>query len=174
MPNKQKEDQVAALTERFQNAASVAVTDYSGLTVEKATLLRKELRQKNVGYLVAKNTLLKIAANQAGLKGMDSYLTGQTAIAFGTEDPGPMAKVLFDFAKTSEKPKIKAIFIEGRLYAGAEIERVAKLPNREQLLSQLVGNINAPLQNFVFTLNAVARDFVGTIDALKEKQSKSQ
>lgn len=174
MPNKQKADQVAALTERFQHAASVAVTDYSGLTVEKATLLRKELRQKNVGYLVAKNTLLKIAAHQAGLKGIDSYLTGQTAIAFGTEDPGPMAKVLFDFGKTTEKPKIKAIFIEGRLYSGAEIERVAKLPSREQLLSQVIGNIIAPLQNFVFTLNAVARDFVGTIEALKEKQSKSQ
>ena len=174
MPNKQKADQVAALTERFQHAASVAVTDYSGLTVEKATLLRKELRQKNVGYLVAKNTLLKIAAHQAGLKDIDSYLTGQTAIAFGTEDPGPMAKVLFDFGKTSQKPKIKAIFIEGRLYTGAEIERVAKLPSREQLLSQLVGNIIAPLQNFMFVLNAVTRDFVGTVEALKEKQSKSQ
>jgi large subunit ribosomal protein L10 len=174
MPNKQKADQVAALTERFQHAASVAVTDYSGLTVEKATLLRKELRQKNVGYLVAKNTLLKIAAHQAGLKDIDPYLTGQTAIAFGTEDPGPMAKVLFDFGKTSEKPKIKAIFIEGRLYTGAEIERVAKLPGREQLLSQVIGNIIAPLQNFMFTLNAVTRDFVGTVEALKEKQSKSQ
>jgi large subunit ribosomal protein L10 len=174
MPNKQKVDQVAALTERFQNAASVAVTDYTGLTVEKATLLRKELRQKNVGYLVAKNTLLKIAAHQAGLKGIDSYLTGQTAIAFGTEDPGPMAKVLFDFGKTSQKPKIKAIFIEGRLYSGAEIEKIAKLPSREQLLSQVIGNIIAPLQNFMFMLNAVTRDFVGTVEALKEKQSNSQ
>jgi large subunit ribosomal protein L10 len=174
MANQQKTDQVAALTVKFQNAASVAVTDYSGLTVEKATLLRKELRQKNVGYLVAKNTLLKIAAHEAGLKDIDSYLTGPTAIAFGTEDPGTMAKILYDFGKTNEKPKIKAIFIDGRLYPGAEAERIAKLPGRDQLIAQVVGNIMAPLQNLVFTLNAVTREFIGTVDALKEKQSKSQ
>jgi len=174
MPNKQKVDQVTTLTERFQNAASVAVTDYSGLTVEKATLLRKELRLKNVGYLVAKNTLLKIAAHEAGLKDIDPFLTGPTAIAFGTEDPGTMAKVLYDFGKTNEKPKIKAIFIEGRLYPGAEAERIAKLPGREMLLAQLIGSVEAPLSNFVFTLNGVMQKFVGTIEALKEKQSKSQ
>jgi large subunit ribosomal protein L10 len=174
MANQQKTDQVAALTEKFQNAASVAVTDYSGLTVEKATLLRKELRQKNVGYLVAKNTLLKIAAHEAGLKDIDSYLTGPTAIAFGTEDPGTMAKILYDFGRTNEKPKIKAIFIDGQLYPGAEAERIAKLPGRDQLIAQVVGNIMAPLQNLVFTLNAVTREFIGTVEALKEKQSKSQ
>ncbi len=174
MANQQKVDQVAALTEKFRHAASIAVTDYSGLTVEKATLLRKELRQKSVGYLVAKNTLLKIAAHEAGYNEIDSYLTGPTAIAFGTEDPGPMAKVLFDFGKTNEKPKIKAIFVEGRHYSGVEAERIAKLPGREQLIAMVVGNITAPLQNFVATLNAVTRDFIGTVEALKEKQSKSQ
>jgi large subunit ribosomal protein L10 len=174
MPNQQKTEQVAVLTKKFQNAASVAVTDYSGLTVEKATLLRKELRQKNVGYLVAKNTLLKIAAHEAGLKDIDAYLTGPTAVAFGSEDPGTMAKVLYDFGKANEKPKIKAIFIDGCLYPGAEAERIAKLPGREQLLAQVVGNIVAPIRSLIFTLDGVMRNFVGTIEALKEKESKSQ
>ncbi len=174
MPNKQKIDQVATLAERFRHAASVAVTDYSGLTVEKATLLRKELRQKNVGYLVAKNTLLKIAAHEAGLKDIDSFLTGPTAIAFGTDDPGAMAKVLFDFGKANEKPQIRAFFIDGQLYSGAQIERVSKLPTRDQLIAQVVGDVVAPLRKFIFTLDAVTRDFIGTVEALKEKQSKSQ
>jgi large subunit ribosomal protein L10 len=174
MPSKEKIDQVAVLTETFRNAPSVAVTDYSGLTVEKATLLRKELRQKQIKYLVAKNTLLKIAAKEAGINGLDDYLTGPTAVAFGTGEPGVMAKILYDFGKQNAKPKIKAIYAEGKLYPAAEAEVIAKLPSRDQLIAQVLGNIEAPIRNFIGTLDAVIRDLVGTIDAVKEKMSKSQ
>jgi large subunit ribosomal protein L10 len=167
MPNKQKADQVAALTERFQHAASVAVTDYTGLTVEKATLLRKELRQKNVGYLVAKNTLLKIAAHQAGLKDIDSYLRVDCdSIRDGRSDRWRSPFIRNQHGKSRRSSLKESIF-------GREIRRVAKLPSREQC-TQVTGNLLAPVQNLVFTLNAVTRDFIGTVEALKEKQSKSQ
>lgn len=171
MPNKEKIDQVAILTETFRNAPSVAVTDYSGLTVEKATILRKELRQKHIKYLVAKNTLLRIAAKEAGINGLDDFLTGPSAVAFGTEEAGVMTKILYDFGKQHQKPTIKAIYLDGKLYSGAEADRIAKLPGKEILMSMLVGSITAPIQSFIGTLDAVIRDLVGTIDAVKEKMS---
>jgi large subunit ribosomal protein L10 len=173
MPNQVKIDQVAVLTDIFKNSPSVAVTDYSGLTVDKATRLRKELRDKKIKYVVAKNTLLKIAAKNAGMNGLDEYLTGPSAVAFGTEDAGAMAKIIFDFGKQNEKPSIKAMYVEGNVYPATQAEKIAKLPTKDQLMAMVCGNITAPIQNFVGTLDAIVRNFIGTVDALKEKMSQS-
>lgn len=174
MPNQEKIAEVAEITERFRKASTLAVTDYSGLTVEKATMLRKELRQKNISYLVAKNTLLKIAAKEAGVNGLDKFLSGPTAVAFGPSDPGAVAKILYDFGKQHERPTIRAICIDGQVYGGADVERIAKLPSRDELAARVCGNIVAPISNFVGTLDAVIRKFVGTVNAIKEKIDKQQ
>jgi large subunit ribosomal protein L10 len=173
MPNQTKIDQVAVLTDIFKQSPSVAVTDYSGLTVEKATRLRKELRDKKIRYVVAKNTLLKIAAKNAGMDGLDDYLKGPSAVAFGSEDAGAMAKIIYDFGKANEKPAIKAIYLEGNVYPAAAAEKIAKMPTKDQLMAMVCGNITAPIQNFVGTLDAVIRKFIGTVDALKEKMNQS-
>ncbi len=171
MPNQQNIEKVNELTDTFKSAQCVAVTDYAGLTVEKATLLRSELRKKNIRYIVAKNTLMKIAAKEAGINGLDNYLTGPTAVALGQEDPGAMAKILFDFGKTNQKPQIRAIYIDGVVYGGADSERIAKLPGRDQLIAMVVGSVTAPLSGFVGTLDGIVRKFVGTLDAMKEKMA---
>ncbi len=171
MPNQQNIEKVNQLTDTFKSAQCVAVTDYAGLTVEKATLLRSELRKKNIRYVVAKNTLMKIAAKEAGINGLDKFLTGPTAVALGNEDPGALAKILFDFGKANQKPEIRAIYIDGAVYGGAEAERIAKLPGREQLIAMVVGNVAAPLSGFVGTLDGVIRKFVGTLEAMKTKMA---
>ncbi|MFH2056451.1 MAG: 50S ribosomal protein L10 [bacterium] len=169
MPNQEKIKQVEELSELFKGAPSVAVTDYVGLTVEKMTDLRKQLRDAKIKYLVAKNTLLRLAATEAGRGDLNEHLVGPTAIAFGGEDVGQMAKILYDFGKTNEKPEIRAIHVEGTLYVDADVERIAKLPSRDQLIAQAIGMITAPLQQFVGTLNGVLQQFVLTIEAIKDK-----
>lgn len=171
MPNQENIDKVAALTETFKASQCVAVTDYAGLTVEKATKLRADLRKRDFKYVVAKNTLLKIAAKEAGYTGLDSHLKGPSAVAFGFDDPGALAKILFDFGKENQKPQLRAIFVEGQVYSGSEIERIAKLPSRDMLASQVIGNINAPISSFVGTLDGIIRKFVGTLEAMKEKMA---
>ncbi len=171
MPNQQNIEKVNQLTDTFKSAQCVAVTDYAGLTVEKATQLRSELRKKNIRYVVAKNTLMKIAAKEAGINGLDKFLSGPTAVALGNEDPGALAKILFDFGKANQKPEIRAIYIDGAVYGGAEAERIAKLPGRDQLIAMVVGNVTAPLSGFVGTLDGVIRKFVGTLEAMKTKMA---
>lgn len=171
MPNKQNTDKVAALTETFKASQCVAVTDYAGLTVEKATKLRSDLRKKSIKYVVAKNTLLKIAAKEAGFNGLDNYLTGPSAVAFGHEDPGALAKILYDFGKENQKPEVRAMYVEGKVYGAKEVERIAKLPSKEMLVAMVVGNVAAPLSGFVGTLDGVIRKFVGTLEAMKTKMA---
>lgn len=169
MPNPAKVQKVAELTELFKGAPAVAVTDFMGLTVAQMTELRKDLREAEITYLVAKNTLLRLAAKDAGQEQINEFLEGPTAIAFASSDPGRMAKLLYDYGKKNEKPAIKALVIDDVLYTGEETERIAKLPSRQDLLAMVVGSVTAPLQNFVGTLDGIIRELVGTVEAMKEK-----
>ena len=99
MPTQQKVQAVAEMKELFENSDSFFITDYQGLDVADMTQLRSNLRDNNVKYLIAKNTLLKIAAKEAGYEGLDTHLTGPTAIAFTSDDAAAAAKVLNDFFK---------------------------------------------------------------------------
>ncbi len=173
MPNPEKAKQVEELAELFKGAATIAVTDYVGLTVEKMTDLRKQLREAKIKYLVAKNTLLRLAADEAGVAEINPHLTGPTAIAFGSDDVGQVAKILFDFGQANEKPEIRAMFFDGTLYAGAEAEKIAKLPTKDDLYAILMGAITAPIQSLYGALDAVTREFLGTIEALKDKVAEN-
>jgi large subunit ribosomal protein L10 len=167
----EKAQQVDELIEKFKSAPSLAVTNYQGLTVEAVTNLRSGLRAKNIGYLVAKNTLLRIAAREAGIEGLEKHLIGPTAIAFGTDDPGAMAKLLFDFAKDNnrDRPEVRAVMVEGKIYAGADAKQIAALPTKEELQAQIVGLLMAPMRELVTTFDNVIRELVGTVEAMKEK-----
>lgn len=169
MPNPEKVKKVAELTELFKGSPTLAVTDYMGLTVAEMTELRRDLREADITYLVAKNTLLKLAAKEAGQERINDYLEGPTAIAFAAADPGKMAKLIYDYGKKYEKPAIKALVIDDVLYEAADAERIAKLPGREELLARVVGVVTAPLQNFIGTLDGIVRELIGTIEAMKKK-----
>ncbi|WP_314067159.1 50S ribosomal protein L10 [uncultured Vagococcus sp.] len=151
-----KAQQVEEVTVKFSEAASVVVVDYRGLTVEQVTDLRKQLREANVEMKVIKNSILSRAAVKAGLEGMEDVFVGPTAIAFSNEDVIAPAKIMNEFAEKIEALEIKGGVIEGKVSSVEEIVSLAKLPNREGMLSMLLSVLQAPVRNVAYAINAVA------------------
>jgi large subunit ribosomal protein L10 len=147
---------VDEVTEKFSAAASAVIVDYRGLTVEQVTELRKQLRDANVEMKVIKNSILVRAAEKAGLNGLEEVFSGPTAVAFSNEDVVAPAKIIDEFAKTAEKLEIKGGIIEGKVASIEEITALAKLPNRDGLLSMLLSVLQAPVRNVAYAINAVA------------------
>lgn len=175
MPTQAKIDKVASIKEQFAAADNIIITDYSGLDVAQMTKMRRDLREQGVKFFISKNTLMRLAAKEAGYNEMVALLNGPTAIAVSNSDPNIPAKVLFDAKKEFgkiEKPEIKALFIDKQLFDGPAAERIAKLPPREILLSQLVSAVEAPISEFVGTIDGIIRELVGTIDALAKKKGE--
>lgn len=174
MPTQEKIDLVTSLKKRFEEAHNIFITDYAGLNVEQITRLRKNLRDHGVKYVVAKNTLMRIAARETGYDDMVPLLSGPTAIAFSALEPNIPARILYDafleFDKV-KKPEVKGFFIEKQSYGAADAERIAKLPSREVLLSQLVSVVEGPIAGLIGTLDGVMRELVGTIEALSAKKA---
>ena len=171
MPKPEKLEKVAELRKLFEDSSSVFVTDYQGLNVANVTELRRTLRKGNVTYVVAKNTLLKIAAKEAGVNdGIQASLEGPTAVAFCADDPSVPAKILHESFKERELPRIKVFVVDDHVHSGDDIKRLAELPSREVLLSQLVAAVESPLTAVIGTIDAIMRDLVGTIDALARKR----
>ena len=171
-PRAEKTSVVEELAEKFAASPSFFLTDFSGLSVEGATTLRKNLRAGRSSYRVAKNTLIHKAAQKANLPDLEKYLAGPTGIAFAPEDPILAAKVLAEFIKKNERPKVRAFYLDGRLYTGAELAKIAALPGKKELLAKVVGSIQAPLANLIGTLDGVIRNFVLTVDALAKKRTE--
>ena len=146
---------VDEVSEKFTAAASVVVVDYRGLTVDEVTRLRKQLRDAGVEIKVIKNSILSRAAKAAGLEGLDEVFTGPTAVAFSNEDVVAPAKIIDEFAQEAKALEIKGGVIEGKVSSLEEIIALAKLPNREGLLSMLLSVLQAPVRNVAYAVNAV-------------------
>ncbi len=150
----QKEKMVGELAEKMKSAQSGVLVNYCGITVEKDTALRNELRKNGVHYKVIKNTYIKKAADIAGLSGFDSVLEGMTAIAL-SDDPIAPAKVLNKFAEDNDSFELKAGFIDGRVIDVNEIKSLAAIPSREGLIVKLLGSIQSPLYKFAYAIQAI-------------------
>jgi large subunit ribosomal protein L10 len=174
MPKPQKIEAVAELTKLFADSGSFFVTDYQGLNVAEITLLRKNCRENSIKYLVAKNTLLKRAAHEAGFESIERHLIGPTAIAFAADDPSVAAKILHDFYKDRELPRMKVFVVGGQLYEANRIGGLADLPPKETLYSQLVAAVEAPLSQMVGALNGIFRELVGSLEALSERKKSEE
>jgi large subunit ribosomal protein L10 len=148
---------VDEVVKKFNNAVSAVIVDYRGLTVEEVTQLRKQLRGAFVEMKVIKNSILTRAADKAGLEALKDIFKGPTAIAFSNEDVVAPAKIMVDFAKEAENLEIKGGVIEGRASDVAEFITLAKLPNREGLLSMLLSVLNAPVRSVAYAINAVLK-----------------
>ena len=166
----QKKQVVAGLSEKLKNSCVGIVVDYKGINVADDTALRKALREAGVHYTVVKNTLLKFAADDAGLQGLDDVLEGTTAVAVSESDYVAGAKILCGFAKDHEFFKIKKGFIDGKVIDVSGIEDLAKLPSKEVLVAKALGGLNAPISGFVGVLNANLRGLVCALNAIAEKQ----
>ncbi|WP_417632091.1 50S ribosomal protein L10 [Enterococcus faecalis] len=151
-----KETLVQATAEKFESARSVVIVDYRGLTVEEVTNLRKQLREAGVEMKVIKNSILSRAAKKVGLDGLDEVFTGPTAVAFSNDDVVAPAKIIDEFAKDAKALEIKGGVIEGKVSSVEQITALAKLPNREGLLSMLLSVLQAPVRNVAYAVKAVA------------------
>ena len=153
----EKKQLVAEIAELMKGASSGVLVDYKGITVADDTKLRAEMRKNNVDYRVIKNTLIRFAAREAGLEGLDSVLEGTTALAISADDVIAPAKVVAEYAKKNEDIyNIKAGFIEGKVVGVEEIMQLANLPSKEVLLGRLVGGLQGPIFGLALVLKAIA------------------
>lgn len=171
MPKPKKIETVAELKDRIQNSEIAILTQYVGLNVAQATDLRNKLREAEVELKVYKNTLARIALRELGIEEAADMMEGPTAWAFAN-DPIVPAKVLKDFARTAKFVAMSGGVLEGKVITGAQLEVLASLPPREQLLAMLVGTIAAPLRNLAGTLSAVPRNLVNVLDQVKKKKEE--
>ncbi len=161
-----KEATVEELTAALKGAESVYFTDLTGLDVERVTKLRSQLHAASVECRVVKNTLTRFAVKNAELPDLGSYLEGPTALVFSQEPVSP-AKILVDFGKENdEKPMIKGGLLTGAIIEADQVQELAKLPAREELLAKVVGGIAAPISGLVFSLSGVLGNMVRVLSAI--------
>jgi large subunit ribosomal protein L10 len=165
----EKEETVRSLVEMLARSKSIYLTDFQGMNVEMASKMRRRLRDANVEFRVAKNTLTKRALKEHGVESLHPYLGGPTGIAFGADEISG-AKVLAEFAREFEKPALKAAYVGGHLYGPDGIKSLAMLPPREVLLAQFIGGLRSPLQGVVGVLAGSLRQVVGVMDAIAKKK----
>ncbi|MEU3605002.1 50S ribosomal protein L10 [Streptomyces sp. NPDC035033] len=171
MPTPNKAASVAELTDAFQSSNAAVLTEYRGLTVAQLKTLRRALGE-NAQYAVVKNTLTKIAANQAGITSLDDQFNGPTAVAFVTGDPVESAKALRDFAKENPNLIIKAGVLDGKALSADDIKKLADLESREVLLSKLAGAFKGKQSQAASLFQALPSKLVRTVDALRAKQAE--
>ena len=159
---------VAELTDQFRGSNAAVLTEYRGLTVAQLKTLRRSLGD-NANYAVVKNTLTKIAANQAGISELDDLFAGPTAVAFVAGDPVESAKALRDFAKDNPALIIKGGVLDGKALSADDIKKLADLESREVLLAKLAGGLKASMAKAAATFQAPLTEFVRTAEALRAK-----
>lgn len=154
----QKQKFVDELAEKLKSSMAGVLVDYKGITVADDTALRKELRDNGVEYFVVKNTLLKRAAEKAGIDGFDEVLAGTTALALSKDDIIIAPKILQKRVEDSkEQFKIKLGFVEGKAISAEEVKQYAKLPSQEVLLTQLVYTLQSPIQKLAIAISEIEK-----------------
>ena len=170
MNRDEKAGKVQILNETFNKAKFAVVTDYCGLKVTELEKLRKELRQNDAIIQIAKNTLLKLAVQGTEFEDLGESFTGTTAIAFSFEEPVGAAKALVDFSREFDALKIRSAVMDGKVLTVDDVDALAKLPSREQLLGQLCGVLMAVPTGLVRALNGVPANLVYALQAIKEQK----
>lgn len=169
----QKKAIVSELSEVAGQAHSAVVAEYTGITVEQMTGLRKKARDGGVYLRVVKNTLARRAVEGTEFECMSEQLVGPLLYAFSMEDPGGAARLVKDFAKDNDKLVTRLVAIGGNLYDASELKRLADLPNREQALAMLAGLLQAPISKFVRTLAEPNAKLARTVAAIRDQKQAS-
>lgn len=152
----QKATVVSEIKEKLENAKSVVMFDYRGLSVQEVTELRRKLRENNADYKVYKNTLTKRALDELNID-MDDYLAGPSAISFGTDEIS-IVKVLNDFAKDHKALELKAGIIEGKVASMDDLKRYAAIPSRDMLLTQLAAGLMGTVRDLSICLDLYSKE----------------
>ena len=154
-----KKQVVADIVKKFQDAQSVVIVKYSGLTVEQATKLREQFRANDVDYCVLKNTLVRRALAELKIEGLDEVLNGPSAFAFGVNDAVAPAKIIHEFITKSKSTviEVKAGLLDNSVMSAAQVKALADVPSREVLLARLLGSMQSSVAGFVRVLDAIAK-----------------
>jgi large subunit ribosomal protein L10 len=171
MKRSEKEAIVAEVAEKASRASAIYFANFSGMTVEEETDLRREFRKAGVEYTVAKNTLVRKALEQVtGYDAVFGKLTGPTGIAFSYDDVAAPARIIKKFSDKSGKLNLKAAVLEKQVYDGSKLDQIAKMPSRKEIIAGILGCLQSPISGIVGVLNAVPRDLVSVIDAIEKKK----
>ena len=170
MPTAKKETAVAELRDRLAGAESLFFTNYAGLSVEQITKLRGELRKDGSTYAVVKNTLFSIAAGDDLAKKVDQFLAGPTGVVFAGSDPVAPAKALKQFADDVKTLKIKAAYIDGQIVDAAQVNVLAALPPKLELIARMIGSLASPLRGLVTVLSGNQSGLVRVLNAIREQK----
>ena len=160
-----KQPIVDEIISNVKEAESVVLVNYSGLTVEQDTILRKELREAGVQYKVYKNTMMNRAFAGTACESLCPHLEGTNALAISATDATAPARILAKFAKEAEALEIKSGVVEGTYYDQAGIQAISSIPSREELLSKLLGSIQSPIANFARVIKQIAEQQDGAAEA---------
>jgi len=174
MPTDAKRQAVSDLAEMLRASSALAVADYRGLTVSEMHTVRKSLRANGVRLQVAKNRLLKIAADEAGLEQLKPLLEGPTAIATTSGDEVSLARALQDAFRPYKVVTLRGGLLAGQPVSAADLGRLASLPSRDVLLGRLAGGMAAPLTGMAVVLAANLRNLVGVLNAVAEHKRQTE
>jgi len=166
-----KEEVIAELVDLFKNSKSVVFSDYQGISVKDVQDLRRKLRENDSKFKVAKKTLIKLAAKDAGFPEIpEEALEGQVGVAFSMGDEIAAAKTLYDFSKSNDAVKLLSAFMEGEALSKEQTLELAKIPAKDELLAKMVGSMKSPISGFHGVLYSLLRSFVGVVDSYRESK----
>jgi large subunit ribosomal protein L10 len=172
MNKAEKAEAIAQIAELINNSTAVYVVDYSSINVEDISKIRREFRKEGITYKVLKNTLVKRALTETGkYEKLADNLKGMAGFAFTSDNPGAPAKVIKKYFDDKQKLSLKAAYIETQYYAGSQLNELASLPSKPEIIAGILGSINAPASGIVGVLNAVMRDLVSVIDEIAKQKA---
>ncbi len=171
MPNAKNQETLAVIKEELGNAGAVWVVDYCGLTVKEVQELRRSIREAGASMKVYKNTLVHIALEEAELPTLDEMLNGPSAFVFAGEDVAAAAKAVKNFAKDNEKLEIKGGLMDGKAVTAEEVEAIASLPSRDELLAHIAAAINGVAKALAVCVNGVPQGLAQATKAVADQKA---
>lgn len=170
MPNAQNQEMLANIKSDIEGSSAMWIVDYRGLTVKQIQELRRTIRETNSQMVVYKNTIMHLALDQLELPTLDDLLAGPSAFVFSGEDVAASAKALKEFAKDNESLVIKGGLMDGTAYSAAEVEAIASLPSRDQLIAQIAGAISGVARGLATAINGVPRGLAQVTKAVADQK----
>jgi large subunit ribosomal protein L10 len=169
----EKEKEVEGLKEKFANAKGIVLADFTGLTVDEANKLRSKCREAEVEYKVVKNTLARLATRRADIADLETYFEGPVAVALSDADSTAPPRVIADFRQEFPKLVFKAGYLEGRVYPAEDLREIAMLPPREGILAQVIGAMQAPMGQIIWSVEGILRNVISILDQASKKGDSS-
>lgn len=166
-----KKSIVASVQALLEGGSMLILTDHTGLSSNSMTELRGLLQRGGARYIVVKNRLLKRALSDGAAASLTRFLEGPTALAVSAGDSAAFSKIIVEFAKKNQAPRVKAGLLDGAVLSGNEVGALAALPSRRTLIAMLVGGIRAPITGLVRGLGGIVRQFVSVLDQVAQKRA---